>query len=109
MKVVTDWLGAQDLYASAKLLVERVHQAFALEAPHLDHDRQVDVDDLVEGVHARIRAAGSDDGGFVIETQGLGECDAKQSHDGVMLGLVGEPTKGLTVVGQVEAPPLGGA
>jgi hypothetical protein len=67
------------------------------------------VHDLLKGVHATIGPSGANDEWLVFEAQCFGNSCAKEPHDRVVLGLVREATKGLTVVGQVEAPALRGA
>jgi hypothetical protein len=109
VKVTTHRDRSQNLYATAKLLVERRHETLAFERANFCHHRQVHVDDLIEGVHASVGTTGTHDHWFLFESQCLGERGPKKSHDGVVLGLISEATKGLAVVGQVEAPPLRGA
>ena len=52
-----DRLGAQDLNPTAKLLVERAHESFALKVRTFERRGQVDVDDLGEGVHTGVGAS----------------------------------------------------
>src|ERR1035437_2717373 len=103
MKVTTHRDRSKNLYATAKLLVERRHETLAFERANLRHHRQVYVDHLIEGVHASVGATGTHDHWFLFETECFGERGTKKSHDGVVLGLISEATKGLAVVGQVKA------
>ena len=71
--------------------------------------RQIDVDYLVKGVDPGIRAARSHDDRFVHQSKSTGQGGTQESHNGVVLRLVGEPAELLAVIGQVEAPALRGA
>ncbi len=104
-----DGFDAENLDASAQLLIERVPQPLAFETADLYRARQIYVHDLMKGVHARIGSTGADDDGLVFETQRARQRGAQQPHHGIAVGLIGKSVKCLTVVGQVEAPALGGA
>jgi hypothetical protein len=67
------------------------------------------VDDLVKGVHTRVGSTRADDDGLLAKAQRGRQGRAQETHDGVVLWLVGETAEGLAVVGQVEAPALRGA
>jgi hypothetical protein len=109
VKIVAHRFGPQYLHSTAELLVERIHQSFALETTNFHHGGKIDVDNLVERVHARVGATGAHDEWLVVQTKRLGQRYTQQPHDRVVLGLVGKAAEGLTVIGEVEPPPLGGA
>jgi len=109
VKVVAHGLGAKDLHATTQLLVQRVRETIPLEDAHFRRSWQVNVDDLVKGVNARIGTTGADDDRLFVQTECRGQRRAQQSDNGVVLRLIREPAESLAVIGQVEAPALRGA
>ena len=86
-----------------------MRETLALETAHFRGRGQVDVDDLVKGVHAGVGATGPHDDRLLDQSKGAGQGGAQEPHHGVVLRLIGEPAERLAVVGQVEAPALRGA
>jgi hypothetical protein len=109
VKLVTDGNRAQDLHSAAKLFVERVGETLAFQTAHPRLARQIDMDDLVKGVNPGVSATGPHNDRFINQSKSAGQGGTQESHDRVVLRLIGEPTELLAVVGQVKAPALRGA
>jgi hypothetical protein len=69
---------------------------------------QVRMHHLGHGVNARVGPSRSDHPGSLLQTETSGEGFAQQTDDGVAARLGREAVETPPVVGEVEAPPLGG-
>jgi hypothetical protein len=92
VKVVSDLSGTKHANATAQLLVERPGESFGLEGATVSRlvARQIDVDDLVKGVHPGVGTPRSYDHGFVFEAKHVRERRAQFTDHRRELGLIGE-------------------
>jgi hypothetical protein len=64
---------------------------------------------LGEGVYSSVGTTSTDECGFFFKVKGARERRSQHTNDGRELRLVGEAAEGGAIVGDIEAPPLGGA